>query len=139
MKTEYYFLLAGIILLHFATSGAGMDAIQIIAKAIMDFEGYSPGSVSYRNNNPGNLKNVGQLNVVGTDNQGHAIFPTFQDGWNALIKQVTLMFGQSSLYNPDMSLYQIFNRYAEANGNSYAQFVARRLGVTPETRLRELI
>ncbi len=111
-----------------------------IAQAIMEFEGYFEGSVSFRNNNPGNLKYLHQTGSIGVDSQGHAIFETFQDGWNALTRQVMLMFtGRSTIYQPSMTLYEVFKKYAEGNSVEYAQFVATRLGVTPETKLQELV
>ena len=109
-----------------------------MAKAIMEFEGYFEGSISYQNNNPGNLKFRGQAGSTGADSQGHAIFTTFQDGYRALINQIRLMFGGSSIYNPTMSLYQVFSKYAEGNSREYAEFVAGRLGVSPQASLQEI-
>jgi len=110
-----------------------------MAKAIMEFEGYFEGSVSYKNKNPGNLKNVGQAGAIGTDNQGHAIFGTFEDGYQALINQIRRMFqGYGTIYQPSMSLYQVFSKYAEGNSRQYAEFVAARLGVSPENTLEQI-
>lgn len=114
--------------------------LENMARAIMDFEGYFGGSVSERNNNPGNLKNAGQAGVIGQDSQGHAIFESFEAGWNALINQLTIAFdGRSRIYNPDMTLFEFFSKYAEANSTEYADYVANRLGVSPETKLRQLV
>lgn len=111
-----------------------------MAFAIMEFEGYRKGSVSYRNNNPGNVKLAGQPGALGQDSQGHAIFQSFQYGWDALINQLTMMFdGRSRVYNTDMTLTQVFKKYAEANGELYARFVARRLEVEPSTKLKDLV
>lgn len=110
-----------------------------MAKAIMEFEGYFEGSLSWKNKNPGNLKNVGQIGVIGTDSQGHAIFGTFEEGYAALINQIRRMFqGYGSLYQPTMTLYQVFSKYAEGNSREYAQFVASRLGVSPDNTLEEI-
>lgn len=114
-------------------------AVETMARAIMDFEGWGEGSVSQRNNNPGNIKFAGQKGAIGKDSQGHAIFDSFESGWNALISQLHLMFsGMSRVYNPSMTLREVFSKYAEANSEQYAQFVAQRLGVTANTRLEEL-
>jgi hypothetical protein len=115
-----------------------MNKLEDFARAIRDFEGWFPGSVSQRNNNPGNLKAAGQYGVVGQDSQGHAIFDSLENGWNALLNQLQMALdGRSRFYHPDMSFHQFFNVYAEANSEPYAQFVASRLGVTPEATLRE--
>ena len=114
--------------------------VQTMAEAIMDFEGWYYGSVSQRNNNPGNIKYRGQKGAVGKDSQGHAIFETFEAGWNALINQLNLAFDNASaVYNNDMSLIAFFSKYAEQNAIPYAAYVAERLGVTPSTKLKDLI
>lgn len=110
------------------------------ASAIMEFEGWFPGSVSWRNNNPGNLKAAGQPGIVTKDSQGHAIFDSFQNGWRALVNQLrAAVEGRSAVYTPSMTIEQFFSRYAEANSKEYAAFVSARLGVSPQTQIRELI
>lgn len=107
-----------------------------MAEAIKKFEGWYPGSRSYRNNNPGNLKYAGQFGATGQDEQGHAIFSTYTLGWNALLAQLRSAFNNTSrVYNSSMTLYEFFARYAEGNQIPYAQSVARALGVSPETTL----
>jgi hypothetical protein len=64
------------------------DLISSLASAIQRFEGWALGTVSYRNNNPGNLRSG--PGMIGTDTSGYAIFPDFQTGWNALLSQVQL-------------------------------------------------
>jgi len=113
--------------------------IEKMAQAIKEFEGWRPGSVSYRNNNPGNLKLAGQPGAIGADNQGHAIFATYDDGWTALINQLRAAFGGwSHVYNPGMSIAEFFQKYAEGNQASYALYVSNALGVSPDTKLSEL-
>lgn len=110
--------------------------LEKMAKAIMDFEGWDINSVSVRNNNPGNLKNVGQAGAIGTDSQGHAIFDSFELGWNALINQLKLAFdNRSAVYKSTDTLYDFFGKYAEANSKPYAEYVARQLGVNPNATL----
>ena len=110
-----------------------------IAQAIMRFEGYFQGSLSYKNNNPGNLKFAGQSNATGQDANGFAIFPTFQDGYNALINQVRHMLnGTSSLYPQSMTLVEAFNRYSTTSQDVYGNFVAQQLGVDPNITLAQL-
>lgn len=111
-----------------------------IAQAIMTFEGYFIGSVSWQNHNPGNLKYRNQPKTIGKDNQGHAIFNTFEDGYNALLTLINGWYrgSKSDIYNPEMTLQQIFSRYAEGNSKEYADYVALRLGVKPTIKLKDL-
>lgn len=113
--------------------------IERMAMAIREFEGWYPGSRSWRNNNPGNLKFAGQAGAVATDDQGHAIFDSQASGWAALIHQLTLAFsGQSHVYGPGDTLYSFFGKYAEGNRVQYAEFVAARLGVAPDATLAQI-
>jgi len=122
--------------------------ITKMAQAIMNFEGWKPGSISMRNNNPGNIKaipgtifEVGKSGVTGIDpySEGQAIFNNFRSGWNALILQLKLAFeGRSSIYFPDDTLYDFFSKYATANQQPYAEFVAKQLGVSPFISLSQL-
>lgn len=110
------------------------------AEAIKEFEGYYEGSVSFRNNNPGNLKFAYQKGAIGKDEQGHAIFKTYEDGWNALIRQLTLAAtGMSAAYKATMTLREFFAKYAEANQEQYAQFIAEKLGVPTDTKIKTLL
>ncbi len=142
VRTEtLLYLGAGLLiaLLFFGGSFMANTLYDRIAKAIMEFEGYFEGSVSWKNNNPGNLKFAGQAGATGADSQGHAIFSDFQVGYRALINQIRSMAsGQSSLYPAGWSLYQVFARYAEANSREYAEFVASRLGVSPNMTLQQI-
>lgn len=132
-------VVAGGIIMIFMGRRLVQPGLENMARAIMDFEGWFEGSAAQRNNNPGNIKFAGQPGAIGKDNQGHAIFETFEAGWNALINQLRIAFeGTSRVYNPSMSLYEFFSKYAEANSIPYAQFVAAKLGVAPETKLSEI-
>jgi hypothetical protein len=114
--------------------------IEKMAQAIKTFEGWTPGSRSYRNNNPGNLKYAGQAGATGQDDQGHAIFDSYASGWNALIRQLKLAFyGGSSVYSPSMSLYAFFQKYAEGNSLQYAEYVAGQIGASAEATLQSLL
>lgn len=70
-----------------------MSMIESIAKAIARQEGYynanwqpQSNTLAYRNNNPGNLRSWGSNPVV----SGYAQFPTVDQGWQALYRQVQL-------------------------------------------------
>lgn len=114
------------------------------ANAIKEMEGWFEGSRSFRNNNPGNLKYAGQRNTIGLDNNGFAIFATYEDGWNALVHQLTIAAdGRSAVYNPEMTLLEFFKVYAPASDNNhpenYAKFVADKIGVKVGTKIKDLL
>lgn len=114
------------------------------ALAIQTFEGYSVGSRSYRNHNPGNIKYVGQSTAIGKDDKGFCVFPSYQVGFEALKSLLRYAAsGKSKLYKANGSLYQFFNVYAPSsdnnNPNQYAEFVARSIGVDPNTIINTLI
>jgi hypothetical protein len=114
--------------------------IQTMALAIQEFEGWYEGSVSQRNNNPGNIKDRHFPGTIGTDTEGHAIFSSYVYGWNALVKKLQNAFeGKSTVYLLTMSLYEFFGKWAAGNSVAYAEYVAAALGVTPETTLAELL
>ena len=61
------------------------DLVSAIAQSIAAVEsGGNPNSLSYRNNNPGNLRSWGSNPIV----NGYAKFPSMVDGWNALYSQI---------------------------------------------------
>jgi hypothetical protein len=106
--------------------------IKRIAEAIAKAEGYGvPGAIPTVRNNPGNLK--------GPDGEIRW-FSSPEEGWNALYRQVTMMFtGESRYYRPDMTISEIARIYTgEAAYMNWANNVARFLGVTPQTRLIEV-
>ena len=112
-----------------------MTILDRWALANMEFEGWSKGSVSYVNSNPGNLKWPG----LPADRFGHSIFPTFQAGYDRLIEQLELArSGRSRVYTPNDTLLEFYQKYSEANSLSYAGFVAKRLGVSIYTKIKDI-
>ncbi len=113
-----------------------------MAMAIRSYEGWYPGSVSQKNNNPGNLRSW--RTQIGTSYNGFAIFKSYTDGWNALVELLTRASkGLSSSYKPDFSLRQFFHVYAPVSDNNdsdaYAKFVARQLGITIDYKVKDLV
>lgn len=121
--------------------------VEVWAKAIQDFEGwvapgekdrtgevYANGSKSYRNNNPGNIKGVGG---------GFLKFDTYKEGFDYLVDYLTrAATGRHRAYHPEMSLHEFFRTYApdpEPIPHNYADFVAKRLGVTIYTKIKSLV
>ena len=143
MKWLWIALGIGVIL----TLGAGVavvtgldEIVNKMAEAIKSFEGWSPGSRSYRNNNPGNLKFAGQAGAVGEDEEGHAIFASYAEGWSALQRQIRAAFtGISHVYGLTDTLYSFFAKYAEGNSTEYAEYVAAQLGVSPDDNLASIL
>lgn len=122
---------------------AGLGVVQVldpqttatIAATIQQVEGYYPGSIAYRNNNPGNLVYVGQAGATRGDG-GFAYFPNYAAGLQALNDQIQLYAARG------MTIQQMMNVYAPAsdgnNPSSYAGTIAAALGVDPSTSLLEL-
>ncbi len=112
------------------------DLVSSLASSIQSMEGWYPGSLSYRNNNPGNLR-PGSLAVGATGtNGGYAVFPDYQTGYNALVGLI-----QSPGYW-NLTLAQFFAKYAPSadnnNPSAYAANVAAQLGVDANTPLSQL-
>jgi hypothetical protein len=106
--------------------------IRRIAQAIARAEGYGvPGAIPTVRNNPGNIK--GPDGVIRT-------YSTPEEGWQALYRQVLLMLtGESRFYKPEMTIAEIARIYTgEAQFMNWARNVSRVLGVTPDTRLRDV-
>lgn len=100
---------------------------------IQTIEGWYPGSKSYRNNNPGNLKYVKQPEATGADPQGFAVFPDYAHGLTALHKQIALDAGRG------LTIQQFANKYAPVGDNNdpttYAARLASATGKSPDDLL----
>ena len=129
-----------------------VSRLRDLAAAIQSFEGWYKGSVSYKNNNPGNLKWAGQSKAIGKDNQGHARFATYKDGWDALIYQLKIIAnGTSNAFTNrarsdfgikncgDLNIFQFCSIFAEANTAQYATHIATKLGISQSTQLKTLL
>lgn len=117
-----------------------MDKVTRMAKAIQRFEGWRPGSRSYRYNNPGNLRHWGKTPV----HDGYAQFPSYEAGFQALrTLLLNAAHGRSRVYRPSMTFLQFFQRYAPGDdGNHperYAAFVTAALGCDLDTPLSWLL
>lgn len=120
------------------------DYITPFCMAIQKMEGWYVGSRSYRNNNPGNLKYVGQPSAVGKDSNNFCIFPDYSTGFDALKRMVkNACMGKSDVYFPTDSIYNFFSKYAPAsdknNPKLYAEAVAKAVELPPTTLLKDLI
>lgn len=120
------------------------DRMNNFCLAIQAHEGYFIGSRSYRNNNPGNLRFAGQRLAIGKDPKDFAIFKTYDGGFQTLREMITrAASGQSSVYQPTMTILQFFRKYAPAadsnNPDTYAAFVASKCGLLISSQIRELV
>lgn len=120
-----------------------MTRIEKFAEAIKVHEGWYIGSRSYRNNNPGNLKFVGQAGARKEVGGSFCVFDSYQAGWDALINMITnAVYGKSQVYRPTMTVLQFFQKYAPSadsnNPEKYAAFVAARVGFSINSELEEL-
>lgn len=106
---------------------------------------YLDGSRSYRNCNPGNLKYINNMYLtIGHDSAGFAKFASYKDGFTALKNKVfKACNGESSVYFPNDTILQFFQKYAPtSDGNypeKYAKFVADKLGVDVSFQIKNLI
>lgn len=119
-------------------------SVKDVAEAIKIHEGWFKGSRSQRNQNPGNLRYAKQLGTTGQDDKGFAIFKTYDDGFAALCKLITnARDGKSKVYKPEMSLVEFFSVYAPAfdhnDPNAYAKFVAQKLKVSIDFKIKDLV
>ena len=119
-----------------------MNKLDTFCWAILQFEGWAVGSRSWRNNNPGNLRK----SVFECDNvEGYAVFEDFSHGWNALVYDVSMKCKgrTSSGLTPNSTILDFFNVYAPSSDNNhpikYAQFVANKVEVAPESRIGDLL
>lgn len=114
------------------------------ADAIQSFEGWFTGSKSQRNNNPGNIKYIGQKRAIGKDSTGFCIFATYSDGRQELLDLLTrAASGKSTIYNPQMNLIDFYNKYAPSSDNNnpdaYAKAVAKMIGISVYSKIIDIV
>jgi hypothetical protein len=112
-----------------ATYDTPQPQVDPYSGTIQTIEGWYPGSKSYQNNNPGNLKFADQPGASGADSQGFARFPDYQTGMAALHKQIALDASRG------LSIQDFAKKYAPSqDGNdptSYAAQLAKAAGRKP--------
>lgn len=105
-----------------------VPVLEAIADAIMRFEGWEPGSRSYRNRNPGNLRE--SVYGTGKDADGYVIFGSVLDGYFALLVDLRdKLSGKTSTelgkYSTLLYFFQVYAPSADHNQpQRYATFVA---------------
>lgn len=96
-----------------------MSVITQLADAITKMEGYYPGSLAYRNNNPGNIRGGSIYPQYPVDSKGFTVFPDAATGRAALETDMAYKVNQG------MTLESLVYKYAPpTDGNNSAQYVA---------------
>lgn len=116
------------------------QVIHAFAVAIAYAEGfYVNGSRSQRNHNPGDLT-VDTIGLAVGHDGPFVIYANDSDGWLALHEQVRkILTNTSSIYTSDMTINDIAMRYTTTEQRAWAMNVASSLGVSPETKIRDLV
>lgn len=113
--------------------------LEAIADAIMRFEGWAPGSISYQNRNPGNLR--ASRFAIGTDRRGYCVFPCLVVGYSSLLEDLVGKLTGTDAHGlgPRSTLIQLFEVYAPAQDKNdpqrYAEFVASALNQVYQTHM----
>lgn len=105
------------------------------------------GTPAWRNNNPGNIKYVGQSRATNTgpkDGSQFCVFRTYEDGYATLREMLVRACTTVGVtYFPDMTLLQFYKKYAPVEDQndpaSYASEVAKKLGVDVNIKIKELL
>lgn len=133
-----------------AAPSAPQNKLEKLALAIKKHEGwiepgspgYPRGSISFRNNNPGNLRYSPKQSG---SQYGFSKFPTYAAGWNALIWDLTQKCHGNTRtgLNGQSTLMQLLAVYAPAadhnNPEAYMMFVQGETGFPPTMKLAELL
>lgn len=117
-------------------------AVDALALAIQNQEGYYPGSISYQNNNPGNLVYAGQPGAS-PGAGGFAKFSTYDAGLTAEKNQITLdaTRGTDINGNPTTTVSELLTSWAPPSQNdtaSYISSVSSQTGYDPNAPLSSL-
>src|SRR5215472_2619672 len=121
------------------STGIPIEKVLGLAQAIARAEGYdASGSLPFRINNPGDLE-IGDIGH-GLD-AGKTIFPTAEEGWNALYHEVLLMLsGRSHVYSSGKPLSWIAAKYTgNDNAEAWAKIVSGHLGLQPTNTLADYL
>lgn len=115
-----------------------VPVLEAIADAIMRREGWSPGTRSYRNRNPGNLRTSGKDQPC--DFEGFRVFPSFTAGYNALLADLRAKVSGHNAHGltANSTLLELFAVYSPVgDGNNdveYAAAVAMWIGAACNAR-----
>ena len=109
----------------------GLHALKAIKENVV-IDNPHELTLGQRNNNPINIKAFDNWDgMTGQDEYGHAIFKNLDYGIRAAYKN----FDNHIKGNPDQSLLDYFNTFAEENGGAEAKYIADKLGVSVNSKL----
>lgn len=115
------------------------ELVHEIALAIGKMEGFgTPGTVATRNNNPGNLRKWGNVQII----DGFASFPSAAAGWEALRSQVSRNVKRGltlrEFFQGKPGVYPGYAPSSDGNRPSnYAEFVAGSVGIPVDKPIYE--
>ena len=109
-------------------------SVKQLAEAMAEWEGfYTVGTRAFRNNNPLNVKYVGQALAIGKDDKNFCIFKTPDDGWTTGIALLRIKLFDK-FFNGTIS--DVIKNWTSGdpvlNQNNYINFVCKKLGITPD-------
>jgi hypothetical protein len=119
--------------------------IKKLAEIISDYEGFEVGMRAHRNKNPGNCRyyNGGYAAIYGVvkkDKDGFAIFSDVERGWLYLQKMLT---GWAKGKKAEYTILQMMKEYAPSadhnDPEAYAKYITERLGLSAQTKLKDLL
>jgi len=122
--------------------GVSPSVVDAVAAGIERMEGFYPGSVAWRNNNPGNLRFAGQPGAK-QGAGGFAAFDSVELGRNALRNQISLNIerGYDATGRPIVTLADLITSWAPPNENdtaAYIRNVAAWTGIAADAPLSTL-
>ena len=127
-----------------------VSKINTWAKAIQFAEGFSVGSRSFRNNNPGNLRSPEKYNpnlspymislgATAMDSGNFCVFPSYDIGFKALCQFLTdACTNQIAVYK-DVTLEQFTNTYALPESSNYLNSICVALKVERSVKISTFI
>lgn len=119
-------------------------SLEDFCLAIRAYEGWFPGSRSFKNNNPGNCRfstkgYLAKYLPVLKDDKGFAVFKNYATGWTYLQNLVREKINA----HPEWTLKDFFNSYApSSDGNNplvYAGWVAKQLNVDGSFKIKGIV
>ena len=119
------------------------DNLFLWAQGHRKAEGWYPGSRSWRNHNPGNLKFTEYtrgLGASGADSGNFCIFPNYATGFEAL-KTLLKDAATDKLksYKSTMTIKEFCQVFALPPDNHYANVVADEIGVKPDIQIKNIL
>ena len=112
--------------------------IEKLAAAIKKFEGWYPGSRSFRNNNPGNLRSS---KFQAGQRDGFAFFKSCAIGQSALLwdlRQKCLGNTRTAL-TPESTLRDLIFTWSETDQKPYLDFVCQELKIGSTFKLKNFL